>query len=300
MQIDRREALLAGGGFSFALLTGGASAADAPHPVLWQVEKGGAKVTILGFSEAKDRSWLTPAIQKAFESSREIWFETPQRDPSAPSPPPPAPSPAPAQPPGYSDRSLFEVLKPDLSARMLTAAQKYGVPRERLEHTRPWRAYFVLNSGYFAKSGAGAADIENFPDVVLSGMAYEAKKPVHSEFATGSEAMAHFINMPDEEASERLEFLLDFLGDDEAGRLSDRYDWISGNANNRAIDRMRIKWPALYQDEQVSRNVGWAKRIAGFLSAGGIYFVVIGLQHTLGPDSLPNKLREIGLKPETI
>jgi len=107
MPIDRREALLAGGGFSFALLTGGASAADTSRPILWQVERGGAKVTILGFSEAKDRSWLTPAIQKAFESSREIWFETPQRDPSAPSPPPPAPSPAPAQPPGYSDRSLF-------------------------------------------------------------------------------------------------------------------------------------------------------------------------------------------------
>src|SRR5437016_3729502 len=90
--INRRETLLAGGGFSLALMTGGARAADTPHPVLWQVEKGDARVYILGFSEAKDRSWLTPAIRKAFENSQEIWFETPQRDPSAPPPPPPAPS----------------------------------------------------------------------------------------------------------------------------------------------------------------------------------------------------------------
>jgi uncharacterized protein YbaP (TraB family) len=131
-------------------------------------------------------------------------------------------------------------------------------------------------------------------------MAYEAKKPVHSEFATGAEAMAHFINMPDEEASERLEFLLDFLDDDEAGRMADRYDWILGRNNNRAIDPMRTKWPALYQDEQVSRNVGWAKRISGFLATGGTHFVVIGLQHTLGPDSLPKQLRELGLKPQVI
>ena len=298
MPINRRETLLAGGGFSLALMTGAASAADSPHPILWQVEKGGAKVYILGFSEAKDRSWLTPIVQKACESSQEIWFETPQRNSSAPPPPPQATTPA--QPPGVTEKNLFEVLKPELSARMLAAAQKYGIPRERLEHTRPWRAYFVLNGGYFARKGAGAADIENFPDIVLSRMAYEAKKPVHSEFATGSEAMAHFINMPDDEASERLEFLLDFLDDDEAGRLSDRYDWILGRNNNRAIDKMRTKWPALYQDEQVNRNIGWARRIAGFLSDGGITFVVIGLQHTLGPDSLPNKLQEIGLKPETL
>jgi uncharacterized protein YbaP (TraB family) len=123
---------------------------------------------------------------------------------------------------------------------------------------------------------------------------------VHSEFATGADAMSHFINMPEAETSERLEFLLDFLDDDEFGRLTDRYDWISGRGNNRAIDRMRTKWPLLYQDEQVSRNVGWAKRIEGFLARGGTTFVVIGLQHTLGPDSLPNKLQEIGLKPETL
>src|SRR5436189_5110707 len=107
-------------------MTGTAAAADSPNPVLWQVEKGSAKVTILGFSEAKDRSWLTPAIRKAFESSREIWFETPQRDPSAPPPKTPA---APAgPPPGTTEQNLFDFLKPELSARMLAAAQKYGVP----------------------------------------------------------------------------------------------------------------------------------------------------------------------------
>jgi uncharacterized protein YbaP (TraB family) len=299
MLIRRRENLLlmAAGGLA---ATHPVFAAVAARPVFWQVQDKSAKVYILGFSEAKDRSWLTPAIEKAFNESGEIWFETPQPDPSAPPPPKPAAAPTSAQPPGYAERNLFEVLNPELSARMLAASQKYGVPREKLEHTKPWRAYFVLNGGYFAKKGAGAMDIENFPDVVLSRMAYAARKTVQSEFATGADAMAHFINMPDEEASERLEFLLDFLDDDEAGRMSDRYDWILGHNNNRAIDRMRTKWPALYQDEQVNRNVGWAKRISTFLANGGIYFVVIGLQHTLGPDSLPKQLRDLGLKPQVI
>lgn len=300
MFIHRRKVFAISGGFCFALT---AAATGQPplqaRPVLWRVKKGNAKAYILGFSDAPDHSWLTPAIEKAFQESTEVWFETPQPDPSAPPPLPPPKADSAVQPAGFSEKSLFDVLKPDLSARVLAAAQKYEVPRDRLEHVLPWRAYFILNRGYFTKK-KDAVNIDNYADVTLSKMAFAAKKPVHSEFATGGDAMSHFINMPDAEAAERLEFLLDFLDDDEAGRDTDRYDWISGHNNNRAIDRMRTKWPLLYQDEQVSRNVGWAKRIGGFLAQGGTTFVVIGLQHTLGPDSLPNKLRAIGLKPETV
>jgi uncharacterized protein YbaP (TraB family) len=297
MFIGRRESLvfLAGGGIA---VTQAAVAGPTARPVFWRLRKDGATIYILGFSEAKDRSWLTPGISKAFDESREVWFEVPQPDPAAP--PPQQQAPVSAQPPGYAERSLFEVLKPDLSARMLAAAQKYGVPRDSLEYTRPWRAYFVLNRAYLSRKGGGPMDIENFADVVLSRMAYASKKPIHSEFATGADAMAHFIEMPDAEASERLEFLLDYLDEDEAGQLPDRYDWIEGRANTRALDKMRARWPLLYQDEMVKRNIAWVERIEGFLAAGGTYFIVIGLQHTLGPDSIPAKLRAAGLTPEAI
>ena len=273
------------------------AARDDAEPVLWHLERDGAKVYILGFSEAKDLSWLTATVKHAFQESREIWFETPHDDPSAP---PPSKAPARSRPPDVTEHNLFEVLSPALSARILSAAQKYGVSRERLKHASPWQAYFILNGGYFAHQGAGMADVESFPDVVLARMARDEKKTIHSEFATDEDAQAHFVNMPLEEASERLEFLLDFLDDDQAGRLSDRYDWISGNTTTRAIDKMRAKWPALYKDEQVDRNGAWAKRIAQFLFDGGTYFVIIGLQHTLGPDSLPNKLRALGLQPQKL
>jgi len=222
---------------------GGGAFAATPHPVLWRIEKGGAVVHILGFADANDRSWLTPAIERAFEDSSEAWFEVPQRDPSAP--PSQAAAPAAGPPPGYAAENLFDTLGPALSARVLAAARKYDVPRESLEHVRTWQAYFVLNSGYLAKNPIGAADLENFPDIVLSQMAYKSGKGVHSEFATGAEAMAHFVNMPEAEARERLEFLLAFYDDEDAGRLSDRFDWISGHSNTSAIDRMRTRWPAL-------------------------------------------------------
>lgn len=289
---------------TFKLFIGGGIAAArpalaaAPHPVLWRVRRGDACTHMLGFADAKDRSWYTPLIQNAFDDSGEIWFEVPQPNPAAPPPAPPKAENAPD--PGASDRDLFALLPERLSARLLAAADKYGVPREKLAHVKPWRAFFVLNSGYLSRTDAGKADLENFADIVLSRAAYAAGKTVRSEFATGTEAMAHFINMPEAEAVERLEFLLDFLDDDAKGAMPDRYDWIEGRNNTRGIDRMRTRWPLLYQDEQVNRNVAWAKRIDGFLNAGGNRFVVIGLQHTLGPDSIPVQLRKLGMAPEAI
>jgi uncharacterized protein YbaP (TraB family) len=138
MIIHRRKIFTIAGGFCLAATAAAADQpATQPHPVLWRVTKGNAQVHILGFSDAPDHSWLTPTIEKAFQESSEVWFETPQRDPAAPPPPPPPKADPSARTPGYSEKNLFDVLKPDLSARVLAAAQKYEVPCERLEHVLP-------------------------------------------------------------------------------------------------------------------------------------------------------------------
>ncbi len=48
----------------------------APGPRLWLATSGDAKVYVFGFGEAKDTSWLTPSIRRAFEQSSELWLET--------------------------------------------------------------------------------------------------------------------------------------------------------------------------------------------------------------------------------
>ena len=298
MTFNRRTTLLGLGAFGgyAATLAGGMLPAWADaHPVLYRVQKGSAQVYVFGFGEAKDRSWLTPTIRAAFDESKEVWFETPPPNPNPP-PAPPTSQTQPIQAPPSQDRSLFSVLKPGLAARLLAAAEKYGVLRDRLEHVPVWRAYFIINSAYLAKIGTQNLGIENYADVVLSKMAFEAGKSVKSEFATDGDAMNYFVGMSEAESSERLEFLLDYLSDEENGKRADRYDWIDGANNNRTIDAMRKKFPLLYQNEQVRRNIAWAKRIELLLSQGGTYFVALGLQHTLGPDSVPNKMKELGLR----
>jgi hypothetical protein len=41
------------------------------------VERDGSRVYLIGVREAKDGSWLTPKISRAFAESTEFWLETP-------------------------------------------------------------------------------------------------------------------------------------------------------------------------------------------------------------------------------
>ncbi len=206
---------------------------------------------------------------------------------------------------GYDqEKELFDVLGPQLSARTLEVADRYGIGREALEQTRPWFAYFVLNSAY-RTSLSEASDHQQIemPDAVLAQLAQRAGKMIRSEFETDDDVLRYFAEMSETEQRERLEMLLDYLDDDQAGNLDDRLDWISGTLPrdaDRFIDRMRRKTPALYRVEHVRRNKQWAERIVTLLSQGGVYFVVIGLNHILGPDSLLKALDEIGITPSAV
>src|SRR5438105_117550 len=50
--------------------------AAARGPKLLRIAKGSSVVTILGFGEAKDDSWFSPAVRVAFDESEELWLET--------------------------------------------------------------------------------------------------------------------------------------------------------------------------------------------------------------------------------
>lgn len=270
-------------------------------PSLWVVQQKNARVYLLGFSEAKDKSWLTPTIDKAFSESKDLWIETP-------APPPPGskqekPN-ASTEKLGYdSPRSLFEVLGPKLSDRTLAVAKLYGVPRATLEHLYPWRAYIVINSAYWAKkpkNDPNEPKYTDFPDKVLVDMALSSGKPIRSEFNSSAEILEHFAGMSEEAQRERVEMLLDYYDDEEKGHLKDRFDWIAGKSSDRLIKRMHLKQPTLYQIEHVKRNEGWAVRISQMLSDGGVHFVLVGLNHALGPDSIQKQLLKRGLKPRRI
>lgn len=88
--------------------------------------------------------------------------------------------------------------------------------------------------------------------------------------------------------------LLDFLDDQKQGLNEAYFAWVTGEPSTRAIDRMRTKTPALYDVIQVKRNAWWAKHIDHLLDEGRTSFVLVGMNHALGPDGIPLQLERSG------
>jgi uncharacterized protein YbaP (TraB family) len=291
--MQRREFIVAGAAGIYGLAIGRRRAAA--EPILWSVERDGSGVYILGFADAKDRTWFTPTVASAFQESTDVWFETPKGPPAAGD----DGGDALAKRLGTDPRrDLFDVLGPRTGPRALTVATELGIPRETLAHQRPWLAFYTINDAFRQRYHVYVEG--ELPDQVLAAMAIEARKAVHSEYATRTELVRFFAKLPADAQREHVEDLLDYIDDQKAGRNVAEYGWVTGQPDTAKIERMRRERPALYDVMHVRRNRAWAERIGGLLAGGGFAFVVVGMNHMLGPDGIPRCLERIGLSPKRV
>jgi uncharacterized protein YbaP (TraB family) len=268
-------------------------------PLLWRASRGRARVYLFPFGQAKDSSWLTPTIQRAFEESSQLWVElgkplTPKRrkelykelgeDPA---------------------RSFFDGLDPRVSARATSYMRELGIPRESVEPLRPWLAYYTFATAYDKKYGHSQGLTESSPsqtppDFVLidralkSGKSGKSGKTIHSEI-TMEDWLRKLAALPDKLQSEYLEWLFDYFDDQKAGLGADRFGWMQGKPSERSNERMRTKMPNLYEVMDTQRNEWWARQIVNLLAEGGTSFIVIGQNHVLGPKGIPRLLTDGGL-----
>ncbi|THD62587.1 TraB/GumN family protein [Phenylobacterium sp.] len=301
MPMRRRESL-----FLIAAAFAGLAAQRPPPvprggPALWRIERNRAQGYILGVGDVKDATWLTPRISSALDHTLELWLETAQPDPTVrPTNLQQRTSLQLEKSLGYEDdHDLFEALGPELSARVLAAAERLGVARADLRTARAWMAATLLERAYWAKRAEAGAGLDETPSAVLAGLARANRKPVHAAIASGDDLTRRLAGMAPDVQRERLAFLLDDFDDARAGD-SDRYAWTTGHASSAALERMRTRYPQLYQLEHIEGGLDWAHRIDGLVSRGGVYVFAVDVERTLGPDNLLDKLRDHGFLPEPV
>ncbi len=292
MLMTRRDALLGMIAGGLAGRVSPPSAAQTAEPLLWLVSRRPGRFFVFGSAEAPDRSWLTPKISRAFDASEEFWVETP--------PPSPGESPAALVAERGMDPkgTLWDALGPDLAVRVQALADEVAVPRTQIERMRPWVAQYVLATAYQARAPKRAA--REFPEAVLMAAARERGTLVRSEFTSLNDLTRMLADMPDDAQRDYLGDLLDFVDDDRAGRNGTIENWRIGKPDDRFIQRMRRDRPGLYRVMHVQRNEGWARRIASLLADGKTRFANLGLNHVLGPDSIPQQLTRAGLAPTLV
>ena len=107
--------------------------------------------------------------------------------------------------------------------------------------------------------------------------------------------------LPDPAQGQYVQELLDYFDRDAAGEHdAGKYGWITGHPDPRSLNEQRERTPDLYRAMHIERKAWWTGRIEGFLEAGRTVFILIGMNHTLGPDSIQANLARRGLTVESV
>jgi len=268
-----------------------AHAKPATGPNFWLVKRGRGQVFILGGGEAKDESWFTPVLQRAFRDSSQLWLEV--GPPTGPDTRDDATKKAEADQiqklqHESGGRTLFDVLEPSVRPRVRALMEKTGVKEEAIKSLRPWWAYYVLNGAYWSHNKPSYEPVA--VDDVLRKLAIRQGKSIHYEMASFLDFASWMAAMSDVAQSQYIAWLVDFFDERDSGAYQDDFDWIVGNPPTRSLDRMRTRYPQLYEAMQPKRNAWWAKKIDELLSVGGTSFIGIGQLHVQGPDGIPEQL----------
>ena len=136
----------------------------------------------------------------------------------------------------------------------------------------------------------------------MSEMALKAGKSVKAEYATWEDFLSFFDQMPIAAQRQYVSYNLDSIERPPAQSQTANEAWEKGDLSyfEKAVDDMRAKYPDLYAVLNAQRNSEWVLRIKQLLSGEGTYFILVGINHTLGPDSIQRQLKRNGIAVSSI
>jgi uncharacterized protein YbaP (TraB family) len=212
-----------------------------------------ACIYLLGFGEAKDESWATPQVRRAFQQSSDLWLEV-SHDPGSE---PDAASKRELLTHDPDGRSFFDVLEPQVRVRAMEYCAQLGIALEDIAKQRPWSAFYAINRAYWSRHKESFE--QQSPEEVLKRWAKAQGKSIRYEMPSQLEFARFMAALPDAAQSQYIAFLLDFLDDQTAGRNRGEFGWIEGDtsAGERAVERMRTRTP------DVSDHASAAKCVVG-------------------------------------
>jgi len=261
-------------------------------PQLSRVRKASSEVIILGFGEAKDDSWFSSNVSSAFDACDQLWLEN--------APPDLAPAPDAAMQARIQELShttsgtFFECLTSDVRNRAMKRISELGIDQKDISTFRPWRAYYVIMSAYFRRHPQAET---KYVDEFLAKRAVAQGKKIGFEFPSTGAFFEFMAQMSAEAQNQYISWLLTYLDEQDAG-LNDQhpYDWANGHPPRMtpSLKRMIDMLP-LYTAMQTHRNDWWGNKIIELLKIDGQHFIGIGLLHMIGPASIPNRLKPLGI-----
>jgi uncharacterized protein YbaP (TraB family) len=267
-----------------------------PHkgPPVYEIDQGGGKVFIFGGGIPFNGRWLTQDVESALILSGDMWQENPI-------------TPSDASDDAEWDRlgkrtsgTLFDDLSAEEARRVMQVATPLGLTREDLAPYYSWSVVRILTSRYWPKALAGA----KFDDVggLLRQIAVTQSIPIHSEYGSWKDLPRFFAGLPRKVQTDWLLYQLDIMQQPVNTVMAAGDAWADGKDEGLLSeqDQLRTRYPPLYEAIEINRNEQWAIRIEKMLQTGGTHFVYVGVQHTIGPESIQVHATRHGLRVRRI
>lgn len=271
-----------------------AAGAAGARPPVWIVRDADSEIVLFGSVHIlpPGLDWRPPAFERAIKTADDIWFELPID---------PATEQQTLQIAGQlgvlgPDQSLFKMLPPPMSQRMLRVAKAYRADPIVLDRMKPWLAEVVLSGAAFRKVGADGQD--------------------GVEKAVSSEVPATAVRRAFETPREQLEILAGGAWDEQVASLAETLKemeekpdefavlvraWMAGDVealDREALEPLRKAAPTLFRRLVSDRNARWTQVLDQRLKGHGRTVVVVGMGHLIGPGGVPARLRALGYQVE--
>lgn len=269
-----------------------ASPAAWAKPPVWVAHGPQATVTIFGSVHIlPDKlDWEPQALKDALLNADELWFETPidaadlldaARLALVKGLLPP-------------NESLLALLPTDADrAKLADTAARLNVPLDQLNRLRPWLAELTLTQAAYARDGASA------DQGVERQLADGAAQAQRHAFETAEQQISMFADtgVADQVAS-LMDSIRELQDDPDAYRRLTR-EWLTGDLkgiDRDAITSLKATSPTLFKVLLTNRNTAWRTTLLERLRRPGKVVVVVGVGHLIGPDGLPQLLRDSGIR----
>lgn len=190
------------------------------------------------------------------------------------------------------DRSLKDLMGPELYAEAKTFADRADIPLSKLSASEPWLAAITVEQMILARIGF------NPLHGVESHMAEKAA--ADGKEILGLETVRQQFQFLDNMSLESQRALL-LQSLEESVNIQNIMDelidaWRHGDIEfmkETMLDEMQ-EYPELYQTLVVKRNIDWLEQIVELLDDEDDYLVIIGALHLIGEQGLPALLTERG------
>lgn len=270
------------------------AAPAAADPPVWRIKQGETEITLFGSVHllAEGEDWRSPEVRAALAAADQLWFEVPL-DAAARAA---GASAAAAKGMLPAGQTLTALLAPDTGARLDRISGRLGVSRAQLDPFQPW--FVELWISVLDLQSQGARQMLGV-DEQIAAMAPSGTP--RRAFETPEQQVSMLADQP---MTDQVRMLAQTLRDieeepDAFARLQKA--WIDGDLawiDREALAPMRAESPRLYEVMVVDRNRRWVETIQRLLKSADHVFIVVGVGHLVGPDSVPVMLRRNGVAVE--